>query len=73
MNIWEGHFIPSHLNIQQTLKVLNPSEKSNNIKKWQSLLFNLLTFQNLEILGCYTLPPLKGISSSRFEKARKKG
>ena len=27
------------------------------------------TFQNL---GCYKLPPLKGISSPRFEEARKK-
>jgi hypothetical protein len=27
----------------------------------------------IKISGCYRLPPLKGISSSRFEKARKNG
>jgi hypothetical protein len=38
----------------------------------QTLTLFYFTFQNLEILGCDKLPPLKEISSPRFEEAGKK-
>ena len=46
-----------------------------NTYSFQKVLFfyfsNFLKF--LKNLGCYNLPPLKGISSPRFEEARKIG
>jgi hypothetical protein len=36
--------------------------------------FNLIFFPKIgKVLGCYRLPPLKGISSLRFGEAKRKG
>ena len=73
MNIREIHFIPTHFNIHFELQKFNPTGIQTHQENNQNL-FTLLTFKKFgEILECYTLPPLKGISSLRFEKARKKG
>ena len=60
MKVWESPFIPSHLTFKRFQKGLN-----------QIYLF-IITLQNLEFWDVTNLPPLKGISSSRFGEASKK-
>ena len=64
MKVWESPFIPSHL----TFKKVSNFTQFHTIN--QIYLF-IITFQNLEFWDVTNLPPLKGISSSRFGEARK--
>ena len=65
---WESHFIPSHLTFKSfKFHSISLSTTTSN----QFYLF-IITFQNLEFWDVTNLPHLKWISSSRFEKARKK-
>ena len=67
MKVWESPFIPSHL----TFKKFRIHSLSDNQSNCQIYLF-IITFQNLEFWDVTNLPPLKGISSSRFGEASKK-
>ena len=64
---WESHFIPSHFfeKFQIPLKFQSLKQTNNQSN-------NYINIPKFIILGCYKLPHLKWISSSRFEEARKK-
>ena len=68
MKVWESPFIPSHLTFK-SFKFTHYQTINQTIS--QIYLF-IITFQNLEFWDVTNLPPLKGISSSRFGEARKK-
>ena len=69
MKVWESPFIPSHLTFKKVSNFTQFYTINQTIN--QIYLFNI-TFQNLEFWDVTNLPPLKGISSSRFGEARKK-
>ena len=61
------HKCKENMNAMLVLKI----SKHKNVFFKKFLIF--LIFQKFENLGCYILPPLKGISSPRFEEARRMG
>ena len=72
MKVWESPFIPSHLTFKSfKFHPLSVNQSHNNQTNNQNYLF-IITFQNFEFWDVTNLPPLKLISSSRFEETRKK-
>ena len=68
MKVWESPFIPSHL----TFKSFEFTHFQTINQTISQIYLFIVTFQNLEFWDVTNLPPLKGISSSRFEEASKK-
>ena len=68
MKVWESPFIPSHLTFK-SFKFTHFQSINQTINQNYLFVYNIPKFR---ILGCYKLPHLKWISSSRFEEASKK-
>ena len=68
MKVWESPFIPSHL----TFKSFEFTHFQTINQTINQIYLFIITFQNLEFWDVTNLPPLKWISSLRFEKASKK-
>ena len=73
INILDSHINPlMKFLIQGLIKVLNKSKEKFQILHISHTYLINLTFQNLQNFGMLQTTTLKGISSSRFEKASKK-
>ena len=71
MKVWESPFIPSHLTFKKFEFHSHSVNQSHNNQTNNQIYLFIITFQNLEFWDVTNLPPLKWISSSRFEEASK--